>query len=79
MRSDCINDEIRRTRHDLAARFGNDLDRILADIRKREASDGRTYVSLLPRPVSQKPDEQNDAREPSVRSAPSGTSTPPAP
>ncbi len=47
----------------LAAQFGNDLDLILADIRRREASDGRTYVSLSPRVASRKPDEQTDARE----------------
>jgi hypothetical protein len=63
MPSDSINDEIRGIRHDLAAPFGNDLDLILADIRKREVSDGRTYVSLSPRAASRRPDEQSDARE----------------
>jgi hypothetical protein len=64
MATDSITDEIRRIRRDLAAQFGNDLDLILADIRKREASDGRTYVSLSPRFALQKTDEQTDEREP---------------
>lgn len=79
MPSDSITDEIRSIRRELAAKFGNDLDLILADIRTREASDGRVYVSLPPRVVPRKPDEQNDAREPSAQSVPSGSSTPPAP
>ena len=61
MTTDSITDDIRRIRHGLAAQFGNDLDAILADIRKREALDGRTYVSLSPRRMSPKPDEPSDA------------------
>jgi hypothetical protein len=57
MLSDSITEEIRGIRHDLAAQFGNDLDLILADIRRREASDGRTYVSLSPRVASRTQDE----------------------
>lgn len=79
MPSDSITDQIRGIRHDLAAPFGNDLDLILADIRRREASDGRTYVSLSPRVASRKQGEQNDAREPSAQSVPNGNRTPPAP
>lgn len=79
MFSDSITDEIRGIRRDLAAQFGNDLDLILADIRRREASDGRTYVSLSPRVASRTTDEQNDAREPSAQSVSNGKSTPPAP
>ena len=79
MSSDSIADDIRGIRHDLAAQFGNDLDQILADIRRREASDGRTYVALSPRTIIRKPDEQNDAREPSAQSVPNGASPPPAP
>jgi uncharacterized protein Veg len=63
MFSDSINDEIRGIRRDLAAQFGNDLDLILADIRRREASDSRTYVSLSPRVYFQETDEQTDAPE----------------
>lgn len=79
MFSDSINDQIRVIRRNLSAQFGNDLDLILADIRRREASDGRTYVSFPPRASSRKADEQNDAREPSAQSVPNGKSTPPAP
>jgi len=57
MPTESITDEIRQIRRDLAARFGNDLDAILADIRMREASDGRTYVSLPPRVIFRNPDE----------------------
>jgi len=63
MVSDSITDEIRGIRRDLAAQFGNDLDQILADIRKRESLDGRRYVSLSPRKTSRQPDEQADAPE----------------
>lgn len=55
MRSDLITEEIRGIRHDLAAQFANDL--ILEDIRMREASDGRAYVSFSPRVASRRPDE----------------------
>lgn len=79
MRSDSITEEIRSIRHDLAAQFGNDLDLILADIRKREASDGRTYVLFSPRVASRRPDEQCEAREPSAESIANGESNPPAP
>jgi len=58
MVSDSITEEIRGIRRDLASQFGNDLELILADIRRREATDGRTYVSLPPRIASPQPDEQ---------------------
>lgn len=52
MHTDSITEEIRALRRDLATQFDNDVSRILADTRQREASDGRTYVTLprrLPR------------------------------
>lgn len=55
--SDSITDEFRGIRRDLAAQFGNKLDLIPADIKMREGSDGRSYVSLRPRVVSRQPDE----------------------
>ena len=79
MLSDSINDQIRGIRRHLAAQFGNDLDLILADIRRRERSDGRNYVSLPPRACSRKADELGDAPEPSAQSVPNGKSTPPDP
>lgn len=51
MPSDPITEEIRIIRHNLAAQFGNDISRIFADVRQREASDGRTYVTLPKRPA----------------------------
>ena len=77
--SDSITDEIRGIRRDLAAQCGIDLDLILADIRRRETSDGRTYVSLSPRVASRKQDEQSDARETSAQSVLKSNSTPPSP
>lgn len=77
MSIDSITDDIRKIRHDLAAPFGDDLDLILADIRRREAIDGRTYVSLPPRRMPQKSNTPGDAPEPSVPAEPnpgSGTS-----
>ena len=51
MVSDTITDEIRGVRRELAVQFGNDLDLILADIRSRETSDGRVYMTLPPRVI----------------------------
>ena len=48
---DSITEEIRAVRHDLAAQFDNDVSRIFADVREKEASDGRVYVSLPKRPA----------------------------
>ena len=69
---DSINDEILRIKRELAGRFDNDLDRIVADTRLRE----RNAITLPPRRCKS---EQNDAREPSALSVPNGKSTPPAP
>ncbi len=41
-----ITDEIRSIRQQLAEQCGNSLAAVLADARKREASDGRAYVTL---------------------------------
>ena len=49
MWSDPINDEIRATRRKLAARFDNDIDKIMADVRRRQEEGkkrGRIYVRL---------------------------------
>ncbi len=61
---DSITDEIRATRRNLASQFGNDLDLILADIRRRESSDGRRYITLPPRPATPEADEQTIPSEP---------------
>ncbi len=46
MTSDSITDEIRAIRRELAAQFGNDVSKILADVRQNQAADGRAYVTL---------------------------------
>jgi hypothetical protein len=60
---DSITDGIRKTRRSLAAQFGNDLDLILEDIRRRESSDGRRYVTLPPRSADIQADEPSVERE----------------
>jgi hypothetical protein len=45
MSIDSINDEIRATRRKLAERFDNNLISIIADLRNRENSEVRTYVT----------------------------------
>jgi hypothetical protein len=64
MHTDPITEEIRALRHDLAAQFGNDVSRILRDVREREASDGRTYVTLPRRLPGTHLAEQTDPAEP---------------
>jgi hypothetical protein len=56
MTADSINDEILRIKRELAARFDNDLDRIIADAKSRE----RNALSLPPRRWKS---EQSDPRE----------------
>ena len=51
MSNDPITEEIRAIRRKLAAEFDNDVSRILDDVREREASDGRAYVTLPKRPA----------------------------
>ncbi len=76
--SDSITDEIRDMRHRLAAKFGNDLDLILADIRRRESSDGRVYVTLPARITAFKVDEQSNPATLPVSRFSNGLSSPTA-
>lgn len=39
-------DEIRAIRHELAARFDNDLSRIVEDLRRQQRDSGRVYIQL---------------------------------
>ena len=39
-------EDIRAARHKLAAKFANDLDRIVADIRRQQQESGQEYVTL---------------------------------
>ncbi len=45
-----ITEEIRAIRHELAARFDNDLDRIVDDLRRQQHESGRAYLRLPKRP-----------------------------
>ncbi len=44
--------EIKAIRHQLGANFDFDLDRIFADIRRRQAESGRHYVTMPPRRIA---------------------------
>jgi hypothetical protein len=66
MRTDSINDEILRIKRELAGRFGNDLDSIIADAILRE----RNAISLPPRRC------QTDAPKPPIKAVVNGTSSP---
>ena len=61
---DPITEEIRSIRRSLAEEFDNDVSRILADLRQREASSDRRFVRLPKRPPRPVMAEQNDAQEP---------------
>ena len=63
MNNDSINDEILRIKRELAARFDNDLARIVADASLRE----RDAISLPPRRYKS---EHLDERETSASSLP---------
>jgi hypothetical protein len=43
-------EDIRAARHRLAAQFDNDLDRIVADLRRQQMASGREYMTLPSRP-----------------------------
>jgi hypothetical protein len=45
-----ITEEIRAIRHELAARFDNDLHRIVADLQRQQRESGREYIRLPKRP-----------------------------
>ena len=65
---DSINEEILRIKRELAARFGNDLSRIVADARSRE----QDTISLPPR---QYKSGHSDAPKPPIDGLPDGAST----
>ena len=49
MKPDPIIEEIHRGRREHAAKFGNDLKRIVADYKSREGKDGHPVIRLPPR------------------------------
>jgi hypothetical protein len=57
MFEDPIVEEIRRVRRAHAARFGNDLAAIVADLHRLERESGRTYVSFPSRSAKEPPAE----------------------
>lgn len=57
-------EEIRAIRHELAARFGNDLDQIVADLQRQQQESGREYITLPKRP----PRPQRTPSKPLLRS-----------
>ena len=69
MTTDSINDEILRIKRELAGRFGNDLDLIIADAKSRE----RNTVSFPPRRWKS---EQRDAPKPPIDAVSIGASSP---
>ena len=46
MKDDPIVAEVRRIRQEHAARFGDDLDLIVADLKAQEQASGRQYIRL---------------------------------
>lgn len=69
MTTDSVNDEILRIKHELAGRFGNDLDLIIADAKSRETN----TVSFPPRRWKS---EQSDVPKPPKDSVSIGESSP---
>ncbi len=49
MKNDPIVAEVRRIRHEHAARFKYNLDLIVKDIKAQEKASGRLYINLPPR------------------------------
>jgi hypothetical protein len=72
MSIDNINDEIRATRRRLAAQFDNNLSAIIEDLRGRQETDGRTYITRPPRLIRRKADEQTDAPKPDLHGSTDG-------
>ena len=52
--TDPIVEEVRKARAEHAARFGNDLHRIVADLKARQQRLGGRLVRLAPKPLSDK-------------------------
>ena len=57
-------EEIRAARHRLAAQFDNDLDRIVADLRRKQRESGRVYITL-PRRTPRRDSTTNQEMHPS--------------
>ncbi len=54
MYEDAIVEEVRRIRDEYARRSGYDLEAIARDLKEKEATSGRKYVSLPPKRLAKK-------------------------
>ncbi len=54
MQADPIVEEVRRARQEYAARFGNDLRGMAADLRRREQQHPERLVTFPPKPAPQR-------------------------
>lgn len=54
MWQDPIVEEVREVRERHAAQFDFDLERIFADLKERERTSGRTYVTLPPKRLARR-------------------------
>jgi hypothetical protein len=66
MSFDTINDEIRAARRKLSLQFDNNLSAIIEDLRARQKTDGRTYVTRPPRQIRPQTGEKGDTHKPPV-------------
>lgn len=71
MITDSINDELLQIKRDLAAKFDNDLERIVADAKSRE----RGAITMPPRLITSLPP---GLIAPDAKSLPGGQATPAA-
>lgn len=58
--NDPIVDEVRKARAEHAARFDNDLNRIVADLQTRQKRHGSRLVRLQPKRISNTPLHRTD-------------------
>lgn len=63
MKDDPIVEEVRRIRHEHAARFKYDLDLIARDLKAQEKASGRLYLRLPPRRLAVKETRPPDATD----------------
>jgi hypothetical protein len=60
-------EDIRAARHTLAARFDNDLDRIVADLRRQQRESGVEYIKPARRSLPQADTTSQSAHPSTVR------------
>jgi hypothetical protein len=76
MTDDPIVAEIRKVRHEHAAKFNNDIAAIFADIRRQEKESGRQYVSFPPRRIETKPESATSIQDGNAAPSPTNTIPP---